>query len=445
MNYSAIRIAFLAVIAAVFGLAAESSLNAQTTDAAAATWTQFRGSDGNSSATANTPTEWTEDNYVWKVDLPGRGWSSPVYANDEIWLTAATEVAATKEEIEAKLKGVEYAQIKTAAKAITMYALCVDLKTGELIKSIELGTENNPQPSNSMNSYASPTCAISDGKVICHFSAYGTWCLDAESKKVAWDRKFVIDHSVGPGSSPVIEGGNVILVCDGTDSQYVAAISLETGSDVWKTDRPNIKADSVEYKKAYSTPFVREIDGVRQAVVPGANWICGYNVENGEEIWRARYGFGFSVTPMAMFIDGSVVFSTGYGKSEFVSIKPGKGDITDSIQWRARNAPEMSSFVEDDGTIYATSKPGALQSLNARTGKVIKRQRFLANVSASILQAGDHLYIGSRDGIMKVVKSDPQWKEVSTFDFGSPVYATPVTVGDDLLVRTKDFMVRIRK
>ena len=445
MNYFAIRIAFLTVIAAIFGLAAEPSLNAQTTDAAAATWTQFRGSDGNSSAAANTPTEWTEENYVWKVDLPGRGWSSPVYANDEIWLTAATEVAATKEEIAAKLKGVEYAKIKTAAKAITMYALCVDLKTGELIKSIELGTENNPQPSNSMNSYASPTCAISDGKVICHFGAYGTWCLDAESKKVAWDRKFVIDHSVGPGSSPVVEGGNVILVCDGTDSQYVAAISLETGSDVWKTDRPNIKADSVEYKKAYSTPFVREIDGVRQAVVPGANWICGYNVENGEEIWRARYGFGFSVTPMAMFIDGSVVFSTGYGKSEFVSIKPGKGDITDSIQWRARNAPEMSSFVEDDGTIYATSKPGALQSLNARTGKVIKRQRFLANVSASILQAGDHLYIGSRDGIMKVVKSDPQWKEVSTFDFGSPVYATPVTVGDDLLVRTKDFMVRIRK
>ena len=443
MNHSIFRTTLSAAMAAFFCLAACSSISAQTTDAA--TWTQFRGSDGNSNVAANTPTTWTEDNYVWKVDLPGRGWSSPVYTNNEIWLTAATEVAATKAEIAEKLKNVEYAKIKTAAKAITMFALCVNLETGELVKSIELGTANDPQPNNPMNSYASPTCAIADGKVICHFGAYGTWCLDAKSKEVVWDRKFVIDHSVGPGSSPIIDGGNVILVCDGTDAQYVVAVSLETGSNVWKTDRPNITADSVEFKKAYSTPVVREIDGVRQAVVPGANWICGYNVENGEEIWRARYGFGFSVTPMPMFIDGSFIFSTGYGKSEFVSIKPGKGDISDSFQWRIRNAPEMSSFVEDDGTIYATSKPGALQSVNAKTGKVIKRERLLANVSASILQAGDHLYIGSRDGIMKVVKSDPQWEEVSSFDFGSPVYATPVTVGDDLLVRTKDFMVRIRK
>lgn len=420
-------------------------LNAQTKGTDTANWNQFRGADGLSSADAQTPSTWTEENFVWKVDLPGRGWSSPVYENGEIWLTAATEVAATKEEIAEKLKGVEYAQIKTAAKSITMFAHCVDLESGQLTKTIELGTETNPQPNNPMNSYASPTCAIADGKVICHFGAYGTWCVDTKSKKVLWDRKFVVDHSVGPGSSPIIDSGNVILVCDGTDEQYVAAIDLNSGKDVWKTDRPDITADSVEFMKAYSTPVVREVDGVRQAVVPGANWICGYDVKTGEEIWRAKYGFGFSVTPMAVFVDDSIVFSTGYGKSEFVSIKPGKGDISDTIQWRTRNAPTMSSFVADNGTIYASMDPGVLRSINAKTGKLINQKRFLPNVSASILKAGNHLYVGSRDGMMKVVKCDPELEDVSSFDFGSPIYATPVTVGDDLLVRTKDFMVRIRK
>lgn len=432
-------------IVAFIGFAFLNPIHGQTIETLA-NWTQFRGSGGLSSVTADAPSQWTEDNYVWKVDLPGRGWSSPVYTENEIWLTAATEVAASKKEIEEKLKDVEYAQIKTAARAITMYALCVDLSTGELIKSIELGTENDPQPNNPMNSYASPTCAIADGKVICHFGAYGTWCLDANSKQVAWDRKFVIDHSVGPGSSPVIDSGNVILVCDGTDEQFVAAIDLHTGADVWKTDRPEIIADSVEFMKSYSTALVQEVDGVRQAIVPGANWICGYDVKTGEEIWRAKYGFGFSVTPMAVFAEGNFVFSTGYGKSEFVSVKPGKGDVSQSIQWRARNAPAMSSFVEDNGTIYSVSdRPGVLRSLDAKTGKVINKKRFLANVSASILKAGNHLYIGSRDGIMKVVKCDPAIEEVSSFDFGSPIYATPVTVGDDLLVRTKDFLVRIQK
>jgi len=431
-------------MAILFGLASTTSLNAQTPDVSA--WTQFRGKDGMSSVDADTPVKWTEDNYVWKVDLPGRGWSSPVYSNNEIWLTAASEVALSKAEQKEKLEGLEYPEIKTVVGAITMYALCVDLNTGELIQSIELGTEHDPQPNNPMNSYASPTCAIADGKVICHFGAHGTWCLDAETKKVAWDRKFVIDHSVGAGSSPVIDSGNVILVCDGTDQQYVAAIDLQTGADVWKTDRPKIIADSVEFMKSYSTPVVLDLDGVRQAVVPGANWICGYDVKTGEEVWRAKYGFGFSVTPMAVFAEGNFVFSTCYGTKEFVSIKPGKGDVSESIQWRARNAPTMSSFVEDDGTIYAVSdRAGLLRSIKAKNGKVIKKKRFLSNVSASILKAGDYLYIGSRDGTMKVVKCDPQLEEVSSFDFGSGVYATPVTVGDDLLVRTKDFMVRIRK
>ena len=438
------RFAFNFSLTIAIAFAVASSLDAQSTNDS--TWTQFRGTDGHSSVTADTPSKWTEDDYVWKVDLPGRGWSSPVYANNEIWLTAASEVELSEEDQKKKLEGLEYAQIKTVAGAITMYALCVDLTTGELIKSIELGTENNPQPSNAMNSYASPTCAIADGKVICHFGAYGTWCLNADSKEVVWDRKFVIDHSVGPGSSPIIDSGNVILVCDGTDEQYIAAVNLETGADVWKTDRPEIKAESVEYKKAYSTPIVCDVeDGGRQAIVPGANWICGYDVKTGEEIWRAKYGFGFSVTPMAVFAEGNVVFSTGYGKSEFVSIKPGKGDITESIQWRARNASQMSSFVADQGTIYATSdRPGVLRSINAKTGEEITKKRFLASVSSSILKAGNNLYIGSRDGIMKVVKCDPKLEEVSSFDFGSGIYATPVTVGDDLLVRTKDFMVRIR-
>lgn len=430
-----------AVLSGISAFAQSSSAATQSEQ-----WSQFRGLDGRSTSAAKTPTTWTEANYRWKIDLPGRGWSSPVYANDEIWLTAASEVAASEAEVAAKLKGVQFAQIKTAVKSITMFALCVDLNTGQLVTSIELGTEKDPQPNNPMNSYASPTCAIADGKVVCHFGAHGTWCIDAKTKKVLWDRKLVIDHSVGAGSSPIIDGSKVILVCDGMDEQYVAAIDLHSGSNVWKTDRPEIVADSPEFMKAYSTPVVMTIDGIRQAVVPGANWVCGYDVVSGEEIWRAKYGFGYSVTPMAAFTQGNFVISTGYGESKFVAVKPGKGDVTDSIQWQARNAPAMSSFVVDNDVIYAVGdRPGTLRALNAKTGEVLKKKRFLPNVSASILNAGSHLYIGSRDGIMKVVKCDPELEEVSKFDFGSPVYATPVVVENDLLVRTKDFMVRISK
>lgn len=413
-------------------------------DSTSPDWPQFRGTTGESKVDSNPPTEWTAADFRWKVDLPGRGWSSPVFQNGQVWLTAAVERKATEEEIAKKLAGVDFAQIKTAAKSVEMMALCVDLETGKLLKRIELGSTADPQPINPMNSYASPTCAIADGKVVCHFGAHGTWCLDCDSFEVLWQRKFVINHSVGPGSSPVIENGKVILVCDGCDLQYIVAVKLTDGETIWKTDRPPIRADNGEFKKSYSTPLIVGDAGNRRAVVPGAQWICSYDVESGAEIWRADYGDGYSVTPMAVLSNGLYIFSSAYNKVEFVAVKPGMGDVTDSIQWRARNAPAMSSFVADAGKIYSVSdRPGVIMCLDAETGTVENKLRFMGNVSASLLLAGGHLYAGSRDGEMRVVKCDPNLETVSSFDFGSPLYATPTVVGDDLLVRTKDSLIRI--
>ena len=59
----------------------------------AASWPDFRGpeADGHSKET-NLPINWSESKGVkWKVELPGRGWSTAVVVDNEIWLTTATE------------------------------------------------------------------------------------------------------------------------------------------------------------------------------------------------------------------------------------------------------------------------------------------------------------------------------------------------------------------
>lgn len=409
-------------------------------------WPQFRGSDGTSSSVAKTLTNWTEENFKWKTELPGRGWSSPVYRDGKIWMTSAIEETASAEEIAKKLKDVQFAKIKTAARSVQLLAVCVDLNSGELVKEITLRTVVDPRPINPMNSYASPTCAISGSKVICHFGAYGTWCLDTQSGETLWHREFVIKHSVGPGSSPVIFNDKAIFVCDGTDQQYLVAVRLDDGETVWKTDRPPIKAENVEYRKAYSTPILIEVDGKTAAVVPGAQWIVAYDPNDGAEIWRADYGFGFSGAPMAIYSDGVVAFSTAYTRKEFVGVRPGHGDITDSgIAWRGRNAPSMSSFICDDGKLYSISDAGIGLCLDIKTGKVLGKNRILANVSASLLKCDGHFYAANRNGVMKVVKCDPEMEIVGEYDFGSPIFATPAVVENDLVIRTKDFLVRVGK
>src|SRR5919201_336252 len=61
--------------------------------ALAGEWPRWRGprGDGHSDET-NVPTRWSEtDNIAWKVEVPGKGHSSPIVWGDRIFLTTALE------------------------------------------------------------------------------------------------------------------------------------------------------------------------------------------------------------------------------------------------------------------------------------------------------------------------------------------------------------------
>ena len=422
----------------------------QTTSAQETTrshWSQFRGlGNGEANASAKPPIKWDAEQTVWEVDIPGTGWSSPVYQGKRAWMTSAFNVPMSKEEIAKKLAGDQMADFKTVDASIDLHAICVDLESGELVHNIKLATIDKPEPINPLNSYASPTPAIADGKVVCHFGSYGTWCLAEDSGQQIWNKQFVVKHSVGAGSSPIIFKNKIIIVCDGTDQQYVVAVDLIDGKQIWKTDRPPIETQSGEFRKAYSTPLLIDIEGKKQAVIPGARWITSYDAETGKEIWRVNHGPGFSVTPMAAIEDGMVIFSTGYMKPEFLSIDPrGTGDVTDShVTWRAKNAPAMPSFITDGGRIYSISDKGIMYCFDAKTGEELNRGRIGGNFSASPLLAGGNLYLSSREGKMTIVKCSAELEKIGTQDLGGSIMASPVVFGNDLIVRTDKKLLRIK-
>ena len=74
-------IACLATTAAGVGEAADP----------AARWPQFRGEDAAGiSREARAPATWSATDHVaWTVEIPGRGWSSPVVWGDTVFVTSA--------------------------------------------------------------------------------------------------------------------------------------------------------------------------------------------------------------------------------------------------------------------------------------------------------------------------------------------------------------------
>ncbi len=405
-------------------------------------WLQFRGTDG-SGVTTNAQVTFDLNllsDVLWRTETPGVGWSSPVSDGQRLWMTAARITEATPEQKEAALAGVSLAKMKDVAGSVDLLAICLDAQSGKLLHTIELGQVESPKPIHPMNGYASPTPVIVDDRVVVHFGQYGTWCLDVASGEVLWHRQIVIDDSVGPGSSPVVFQGNVILTCDGMDQQFIEALSIENGNTVWKTARPPIDSTNGEFRKAYSTPLLIEVQGQTQAVVPGAQWCVAYDPTSGTEIWRAEHSQGYSVTPMPTFVAGKIIMSTGYLKPELVAIDPsGSGDVTAShIVWRGdRGAPRMSSMVSDGRRLYSVSDDGILTVINVSDGVTIYRERLGGKYSASPLLSGDRILIADHDGNATVFKTGDEYVQVSQTKFEEQMMASPIPSGDDLIIRTK--------
>ena len=414
--------------------------------AAAADSPRFRGAAGDGVAASDAvAVPRSKEDHLWRTPTADAGWSSPAVAEGRIWLTAARVTPASEEEKARKLAGVKFAQIKDVVGSATLSVVCLDLATGETIIDRELTTVTDPSPVHPMNSFASPTCAVSGGRVVAHFGRYGTWCLDAATGQTLWTRAIDIDDSVGPGSSPVVHEGVVLIVSDGVDRQFVSGLSLADGSVLWQTPRPPMGDRNGEFKKAYSTPLLIEVGGATQAVIPGSVWCCAYGPADGRELWRVRHGDGYSVTPMATYAAGLVAFATGYGETEILAVDPtGRGDVTAThVRWRqSKGAPAKPSLVSDGTLLYVAADDGVLTALRAADGSVVYRKRLGGQFSASPLLSGGRVFVGNHDGELFVFRTGETYEEVARVDFGEQIMASPVAVGDDLLVRTKAAVYR---
>ncbi len=75
------------------GLSLTVALGIQPVKSQQINWTHFRGTHLNGiSEDQNVPVIWNDStNMIWKTDIQGKGWSSPVMFGDQIWVTSASE------------------------------------------------------------------------------------------------------------------------------------------------------------------------------------------------------------------------------------------------------------------------------------------------------------------------------------------------------------------
>ena len=413
-------------------------------------WPQWRGADASGRAfDGNYPIKWSlKKNLLWSTKLPGRGHSSVVHESGLVWTTSALETEASEKERKERLKNNEGQPSVTVLSKVSLRALRLDPHTGKIIHNIEVIQKKYPQWVHKLNSYASPTPVIDDGRVYFHFGAYGNACLNAKTGKIIWknnQKKLWVMHENGPGSSPLLWKNLMIFHLDGSDRQSIVALYKDSGVIAWQTVRSGELRENPQLRKSYSTPILETINGKSLLISCSADWVYGYDPKNGQELWKIKYGIlGFSNVARPVVGLGMFYISTCFSKGEIHAYRF-DGSNKPSLVWKiTKGAPKIPSPILVGKQLYIISDGGILSCVNAITGSIYWRERLAGEFSASPTFANGLLYFSNQQGKTTVIKPGMKFEIVAenTLD-GTPHMSSITPFENSFLLRSSQALYRI--
>jgi outer membrane protein assembly factor BamB len=344
--------------------------------------------------------------------LPGLGWSSPIVAGRNIFLTTVTTDGKAK-------------QPQVGANYSNDYAAELSkqgLKDKEVLDRLNARDFEFPD------------------EVALHYFLY----FDLYSGKTILD--------FGTASSPTLVNDLVIVVNDNEKQQFIAAFDKHTGKQVWRTNR-SIHVPGSDRQTGWSSPYIWKNSERTEIVTIGPGLAIGYDLE-GQELWRLG-GMSAMPIPSPFAYDGLLYLNGGTAKA-LAAIKPGaSGDLTtpdgarlnDFVAWlQPKAGTYLPTELAYDGGLYVLSHTGILTRFDAKTG--------VQSYKARIGEGGDftsspwgyngEIFCMNEEGRTFAIRAGDKYELLASNDLGEMALATPALIGDRLILRTENHLYSIR-
>ena len=234
-------------------------------------WGNWRGPNGDAVATSgNPPTQWSEEdgkNILWKIDLPGKGSSSPIICGDHVFVTTAIAMgkdgkpaqdappAQDSDRQQRQGSGNRSSRSRRGSDSRSrrrsrggfgggsaptqtheFAVLAFERQTGKLAWRTRVVSVVPHAGTHRTGSQASNS-PLTDGEhIFAHFGSRGIHCLDMKGKLV-WSKqlgKMTTRNSFGEGSSPALHGQTLVVNWDHEEGSYVVALDKTTGKEAWR-------------------------------------------------------------------------------------------------------------------------------------------------------------------------------------------------------------------
>jgi outer membrane protein assembly factor BamB len=452
-------------------------------------WPKFRGPRAGVAADDPAlPIKWSADaNTVWKFDVPGFSWGSPIVWGNTVFVsTVISDEPRPLPERDPKMVAAPHTGGEVNQKPLStpyrwvLYA--IDFQTGMLKWERELRRGLPTLNKHSKNTYASETPVTDGERVYVYHASAGLFAVDFNGRLV-WSREVNLPApsaavpatqasptlnksgtpqslaasqllGLGQAASPTLHNGRLFIAADHESRQwFFMAFDARTGDEVWRVVEPK----PVE-AYGWSTPFVWESGARTEIITAGNNGVRSYSPD-GKLLWQLK-GMSINTTPTPFAAHGLLYVASGYAGDNFrpvYAIRPGaSGDISlkpeeasnDYVVWYHRSAAGyMPSALVYGNYYYTLYSQGFLSCHDARTGKVVYGRQRIA-VDAGAFTASPWAYNGtifaaSEDGDVFAIKAGPEFGVVGKNTVGELMLATPAIVRGSLIVRTVSSVRRI--
>ncbi len=425
-------------------------------------WPQFRGTQAGLAADdPRLPDTWSQtENVVWKVDIPGRGWSSPIVWDDHVFVVTAINV---RQPVQTLLAPSAYrgrstggtmsrADVNRTREEQRWVLYDIDANTGKIRWERTLRNGIPAQSVHLKNSHASET-PVTDGERVYVYLGYaGLFAYDFAGRQV-WSKPMEARETGtggwGSAASPVLADGRVVIVNDNEEASFIAAFDAATGRELWRKER--------DEPSNWSSPFVWSHEMRTEIITTGRRKVRSYSTA-GELLWEAAWTSSLHA-PTAFSAHGLLYVSTGYfsdGSRPVYAITPGaSGDISlkeeeSSNAFIVWSQPTLASCYPSPIVVgdqyYTLMDRGFLTSNDARTGAVIYgRQRISADstaFSASPWSYNGKIFALSEDGDTFVMQAGLEFKLLGRNSLGEVTLASPAIADGSLFIRTATRLYR---
>ncbi len=407
------RSAYTSLLAACLLTACLSDTSLLVTSAQAGDWTRFRGSGGSGeAATEQCPSTWSsEENLAWKTPLPGRGLSSPIVVSDRVFVTACSGVRQDR-----------------------LHVLCFDQQNGQQLWERQFWATGRTQTHAKTNT-AAPT-PVSDGSVVyALFSTNDLFALDLDGN-LLWLRGLTQEYpnasnSLGMASSPIVAGGNVIVLLE-TDSQAVAlGIDSQTGSTSWELERP--------HSANWTSPtLLKNAAGEPIVALQSSKGMSAHNPQTGTQLWNFERGCA-STPSSASAGDVAYVPSSG-----LVALRGSSLSGTPEVLWESsRLQPSTPSPLLANDRLFVINR-SILKCADPATGEVAWQLRIEGDFTSSPVSAGKLIYVFNEAGVGQVIEDmGESGRIVGGGDLKETLLCTPAVAHNAIFVRSDQHLFKI--